>query len=249
MKAQEQKVERVLPYEAEAGEKKAQLQTMFDRIAPVYDRANHLFSFNIDRMWRKGAIGDLTSLNPQNMLDVATGTADFALDAARLLPEVRITGIDISEGMMKIGREKIRKKGLEGRIELRYAEVENLPFESNSFDAASVGFGVRNFASLEKGLCEIHRVLKPGGKVIILELSKPKNPLISFFYNIYFQKFVPWFGSILSKDKKAYSYLNRSVEAFPEKEEFARLMQLAGFKNTQWKSLTFGICVRYSGQK
>ena len=249
MNAESRKVEQVLPYGEESSEKKEQLRVMFDRIAPVYDRANHLFSFQIDKSWRKGAIRSLRRLKPLQILDVATGTGDFALEAAAGLEAVKVTGIDISEGMMNLAREKAKKHRLEERLEFINAEVENLPFPDNTFDAVTVGFGVRNFASLKEGMREIHRVLKKDGHVVILELSKPKNPLISVFYNLYFRKFVPWCGSLLSKDREAYRYLNRSVEAFPEREAFMGMMREAGFNHTKWKSLTFGICMRYSGQK
>ena len=249
MNAESRKVEQVLPYGEESSEKKEQLRAMFDRIAPVYDRANHLFSFQIDKSWRRAAIRSLGKLKPRQILDVATGTGDFAIEAAAKLGDAKVTGIDISEGMMDLAREKAKKRRLEGQLEFINAEVENLPFPDNTFDAVTVGFGVRNFASLAQGLREIHRVLKSGGHVLILELSKPKNPLISAFYNLYFRKFVPWCGSLISKDSEAYSYLNRSVEAFPEREAFIGMMKEAGFNHKQWKSLTFGICMRYSGQK
>jgi len=249
MKAEKRKVEQVLPYAEESSGKQEQLREMFDRIAPVYDRANHLFSFQIDKSWRKTAIRSLRRQKPRLILDVATGTGDFALEAAAEPATVKVTGIDISEGMMALACEKAKKRKLEGKVEFINGAVENLPFSDNSFDAVTVGFGVRNFASLAQGLREIHRVLKNDGRVVILELSKPKNSLISTFYNLYFGKFVPWCGSLISKDSEAYRYLNRSVEAFPEREAFIGMMKEAGFNHTQWKSLSFGICMRYSGQK
>jgi len=249
MNTKRRSVEEVLPYKEESSGKKEQIRDMFDRIAPVYDRANHLFSFQIDKSWRKGAIRSLHKKKPHLILDVATGTGDFALEAAAKLGTAKVTGIDISEGMMNLAREKAKKRKLEEKVEFIKGEVENMPFPDNSFDAVTVAFGVRNFASLAQGLREIHRVLKKDGQVVILELSNPKNPLISTFYNLYFRKFVPWCGSLISKDSEAYRYLNRSVEAFPEREEFIGMMKEAGFKHRQWKSLSVGICMRYSGQK
>lgn len=221
---------------------------MFNNISRRYDFLNHFLSLGIDRGWRRKAIRLLEPLHPRQLLDVATGTGDFALEGLRLNPE-KITGVDISEGMLEVGRKKILKRGLGDKIELLSGDSENLPFEENKFDAVTVGFGVRNFENLEKGLQEIHRVLKPGGMLVVLEFSKPVRFPFKQLYNIYFKAILPRIGSLVSKDSSAYTYLPESVAAFPDGKKFEDILTRVGFKNTACKSLTFGISSIYTGRK
>ena len=216
---------------------------MFDNIAKSYDFLNHTLSFGMDFYWRRKAIKCLTN-NPKKILDVATGTSDFAICAAKL-KDVRITGIDISEEMVKIGKEKVKRKGLEGVIELQIADSENLPFTGNSFDAITAGFGVRNFENLEKGLLEMHRVLRKNGMIAILEPSKPKIFPLKQIYNIYFHHVLPFFGKLVSKDSSAYTYLPNSVESFPSGKDFINHLENVGFTSCNHIPLTFGIVDLY----
>lgn len=221
---------------------------MFDNIAHRYDFLNHLMSLGIDKLWRKSAVRILKQHNPKTVLDIATGTADFAIEDYKAQPE-KIVGIDIAEQMLVIGREKIRVRGLSEKIILQKGDSENLPFADNSFDAITVGFGVRNFENLEKGLKEMHRVLKPGGIAIVLEFSKPRVfPVKQVFY-VYFHYVCPLIGRWFSKDSRAYTYLPESVDSFPEGNNFLTKLKEAGFQNTQCKPLTFGISSIYMGIK
>jgi demethylmenaquinone methyltransferase/2-methoxy-6-polyprenyl-1,4-benzoquinol methylase len=238
----------VLPYPAVELNKKQQVSEMFNRIALTYDFLNHFLSAGIDRQWRKHAVQILSSSTPKNILDVASGTADFALEAMNLNPQ-KITGIDLSEQMLAIGRKKIQKQNLQNIIELVEGDCEALPFTDNIFDAVTVGFGVRNFMNPLKGLIEMNRVLKPGGKLVVLEFSKPENFLVSKLFNFYFRQFCPFIGGIISKDKSAYKYLQFSVEKFPDGKNFLSLMETAGFINTFQQKLTFGIASIYCGTK
>jgi demethylmenaquinone methyltransferase/2-methoxy-6-polyprenyl-1,4-benzoquinol methylase len=237
----------VVPYK-EAGSKKAQVAKMFNNISRRYDLLNQLLSLGIDKIWRRKAIGVLQSLKPQTILDVATGTGEFAIQALDLNPR-KIVGIDISEGMLEIGRKKIAARSLESKIELMVGDSENIPFSQNKFDAVTVAYGVRNFENLRRGLSEILRVLKPGGMVVVLEFSKPAKFPFKQIYNFYFRFILPRIGSIVSNDKAAYTYLPKSVEAFPDGEDFLRILQDVGFKNTQCSLLTFGISSIYIGTK
>ncbi len=238
----------VVPYKEEALSKKDQVAKMFNNISHRYDFLNQLLSLGIDKIWRRKAIGVLRPLHPQQILDVATGTGEFALQALELNPQ-KIVGIDIAEGMLDIGRKKIKARNLGSRIELIQGDSENLPFEENKFDAVTVAFGVRNFENLKRGLQEIFRVLKPGGMVVVLEFSKPAKFPFKQVYNFYFKFILPKIGSIISHDKAAYTYLPKSVEAFPDGEDFLRILNHVGFKNTQCSSLTFGISSIYIGTK
>lgn len=238
----------VVPYKEEKSGKKDQVAKMFDNISHRYDFLNHFLSLGIDKIWRKKAISLLKANPPALLLDVATGTGDFALQALELNPK-KIVGIDISEGMLEAGRKKIRAKSLENRIELKYADSENLPFAENSFDAVTVAFGVRNFENLEKGLQEIFRVLKPGGRIIVLEFSQPRRFPFKQIYNFYFSTILPRVGRLISSDKAAYTYLPESVKAFPDGENFMVILRHVGFKSTQCKALTFGISSIYSAAK
>lgn len=221
---------------------------MFDQISPRYDFLNHLLSANIDKLWRKRAVKKLARFHPETVLDIATGTADFALALTRLNLK-KITGIDLSEGMLKIGREKVKKRGWEERIELIKADSEELPFADHSFDAATVGFGVRNFENLEQGLSEIFRVLKPGGAFIVLEFSKPRKTPFRQLYFFYFTKVLPWLGKVVSKNNRAYTYLPESVREFSDGHGFVDLLEGAGFENCGWFPQTFGIASVYEAQK
>jgi demethylmenaquinone methyltransferase/2-methoxy-6-polyprenyl-1,4-benzoquinol methylase len=238
----------VTPYKNSSLDKKHQVTAMFNNIAWRYDFLNHFLSFGIDRHWRRKAINMLSKERPKIILDIATGTADLAIAAMQLNPE-KIFGVDISADMIAIGKNKIRKKDLQDKIELIEADSENLFFDDNKFDAITVAFGVRNFENLEKGLAEMLRVLKPGGIVVILEFSKPENSLIRSLYNFYSTRVCPLIGKAISKDSSAYSYLHESVEAFPSGREFLDIFSAVGFSEVKWKPLTFGVASVYSGKK
>jgi demethylmenaquinone methyltransferase/2-methoxy-6-polyprenyl-1,4-benzoquinol methylase len=229
--------------------KKEQVAEMFDRIAKRYDFMNRFLSLRIDLEWRKKAIAKLKKENPQHLLDVATGTGDLALLAYQQLHPQKITGIDISEGMLAVGREKIVAKGLQDKITLTTCDAETINFADHSFDAVMVAFGVRNFENLEAGLNEMLRVLKPGGKIMVLEFSKPRWPLFSAFYNWYMKKLAPALAGSFGTNKEAYAYLNRSSNAFPDREAFTTLLNEAGYTKTTFEPLTFGICCIYTGVK
>jgi demethylmenaquinone methyltransferase / 2-methoxy-6-polyprenyl-1,4-benzoquinol methylase len=241
-------IKEITPYEKHDIAKKAQVEEMFDNIAHRYDFLNHLLSMGIDKLWRKSAVRILKQQQPKTVLDIATGTADFAIEDYNAAPE-KIIGVDIAEQMLAIGREKIKAKGLSEKITLQRGDSENLPFDDNSFDAITVGFGVRNFENLEKGLKEMHRVLKPNGIAIVLEFSKPRVfPVKQAFY-VYFHYVCPMIGKWFSKDPRAYTYLPESVDSFPEGNDFIEKLNEAGFQNTQCKPLTFGISSIYTGYK
>ena len=223
--------------------KKKQVTQMFDKIAGSYDFLNHTLSLGMDNIWRKIAIKKLSN-NPATILDIATGTGDFAISASKYT-NATITGIDISQGMLDVGVEKINKKGLTDRIQLQLADSENLPFQDNSYDAITAGFGVRNFEDLNKGLSEMYRTLKSGGKVAILEPSEPTHFPLKQFYKLYFHHILPFIGGIISKDKNAYSYLPDSVSAFPSGNDFLTELDKVGFKESKHIPLTFGIVSLY----
>ncbi len=239
----------VVPFSHSTDSKKKQVEHMFDKIAFRYDFLNRFLSAGTDVGWRKKAIKQLVSLQPQNILDVATGTGDFALTSHKILKPKKITGIDISEGMLEVGRKKIAKYGLRDRIELLNGDSEAIFFNDNSFDAVTVAFGVRNFENLEKGLAEIFRVLKPGGKLVVLEFSKPTLPLIKNMYNFYMKFITPKIGKLISKNNDAYQYLNNSVQQFPEKETFIHVLNQTGYRHSFYKTLSLGICTIYCGEK
>lgn len=233
----------IKPQENSQISKKLQVTKMFDSIAKSYDFLNHSLSFGMDFYWRKEAISKLTN-NPEKILDVATGTADLAITASKLL-SVQITGIDISKQMLEIAKKKVRQKGLEKLIRLQLADSEDLPFENESFDAITVGFGVRNFENLKLGLLEMKRVLNKNGIAVILELSKPKVFPIKQIYSSYFHYILPFLGRLISKDKRAYNYLPKSVDAFPENERFITILKEIGFSKVEFIPLTFGIVSLY----
>ncbi|MCB0621072.1 MAG: bifunctional demethylmenaquinone methyltransferase/2-methoxy-6-polyprenyl-1,4-benzoquinol methylase UbiE [Saprospiraceae bacterium] len=222
---------------------------MFDNIAPSYDLLNRLLSLGIDRSWRKKAIRLLDPAKAKTVLDVATGTADVAIEIARQLKPEKIIGVDIAQQMLEIGREKVSKRGLAEVIELQLGDSENLPFESNTFDAITVAFGVRNFEDLGKGLSEMQRVLKPGGKLVVLEFSRPRIFPFKQLFNLYFRYLLPLIGRLTSKDPKAYSYLYESVQAFPDRENFVTELGKAGYTEASYRPLTLGICSIYSASK
>jgi demethylmenaquinone methyltransferase/2-methoxy-6-polyprenyl-1,4-benzoquinol methylase len=237
-----------VPYNNSKESKKNQVEEMFDNISPRYDLLNHILSVNIDKVWRRRAIKKLSLFNPEFILDIATGTGDFAIAASKI-EGAKTIGIDISEGMLKIARKKVQKKGLSERIKLQKADSESLPFEKNRFDAAVVGFGVRNFENLKLGLSEICRVLKPGGVFIILEFSKPQKSPFKQIYNFYFLNILPMLGRLISKDKRAYQYLPESVGEFPDGKDFLRILEEVGFTHCSWYPQTFGIASIYKVQK
>lgn len=241
--------DKIVPDENSNLHKKEQVAEMFNSIAGKYDFLNRFLSGGIDIIWRKKAIQQLKALQPQLILDVATGTADVALMTYERLHPQKIIGIDISEGMLDLGKQKIEKSGLSEKIVLKKGDSENIEFNDNSFDAITVSFGVRNFANLLKGLQEMHHVLKPGGKLVILEFSKPRFKPFQIIYNFYLSTLAPGFAQIFSKNKKAYQYLNNSVQAFPEGKLFLTIMHEAGFTQTYLKPLSLGICTIYCGSK
>lgn len=238
----------VVPYKDKDSGKREQIAEMFDNVSPKYDFLNHLLSAGIDIYWRKRAIKLLKKDNPQTILDIATGTGDFAIEALALNPK-KIIGVDISEGMLAVGREKVKKIGMENVIDLRTGDSANLPLESNSFDAVIASFGVRNFENLLNGLTDMFRVMKPGGTCVVLEFSKPKTFPFKQLYNFYFRYILPIVGRMVSKDTAAYTYLPESVQAFPDGSDFLKIYEQAGFKDTKCIPLTFGICSIYVGKK
>ena len=238
----------VVPYKQEQKGKKEQVAEMFNNISKRYDLLNHVLSLGIDILWRKKAIKMLKPENPQLILDVATGTGDFAIEALALNPQ-KVIGVDISEGMLEMGKKKISKLGLEDKIELKMGDSEKLLFEDNKFDAVIVSFGVRNFEDLEAGLSDMHRVLKPGGTTVIVEFSKPEAFPFKQGYNFYFKSILPLIGKIVSKDNSAYTYLPESVQQFPYGNEFLDILKKVGFKEAKCKPLTFGISSIYIAKK
>jgi demethylmenaquinone methyltransferase/2-methoxy-6-polyprenyl-1,4-benzoquinol methylase len=239
----------VVPYKDSSLEKKDQVAEMFNDISVKYDFLNRFLSAGTDIRWRKKALKELKEINPEVLLDVATGTADVAIMAEKILSPKKIIGIDISEGMLAVGRNKIQKMHLDNCIELLSGDSEDIHFPDNTFDAVTVAFGVRNFQSLEKGLTEIRRVLKTGGKMVVLEFSKPKWTLIKPFYNFYMKKITPNIGKIFSKNKEAYQYLDESIKKFPEGEAFIKILNEVGYQKTYRKPLSLGICSIYCGTK
>lgn len=238
----------VVPYQDDPRAKKQQVARMFDNISGRYDFLNHFLSLGIDVLWRKKAIRLLREFHPKRMLDVATGTGDFAIEALSLNPD-KVIGVDISEGMLEVGRKKLKERKLDTRIELRSGDSEKLPFEDNFFDAVIVAFGVRNFENLELGLKEMLRVVKPGGNVVILEFSKPSKFPMKQLYNLYFTAILPWIGRWISRDNSAYRYLPESVKAFPDGNKFLEVLASLGYKNPKCDPLTFGISSLYWGSK
>ena len=225
------------------------IAAMFDRISPKYDALNHLLSLNIDKVWRRKTAKAVAKSQPKTILDLATGTADLAIALAKCNPQAHIIGMDISEKMLEIGKAKIAKQNIENQVKLRLGDAATLPFESNTFDAVTVAFGVRNFENLEHGLSEIQRVLKPNGRAIILEFSMPERFPIKQLYALYFKHLLPSIGKAVSKDGNAYSYLPLSVEQFPKPKVFLRMLAEKGLENGMAKPLSFGIASLYTSTK
>ena len=240
--------ENIKPYDKD-GSKAAQVEKMFDHIAPAYDNLNHLLSWGIDKYWRKKAIALLKPFRPQHIMDVATGTGDFAIKACKELNPDELIGTDISEGMMNVGREKVKQLGLERQISFAKEDCTSLSFPDNRFDAITVAFGVRNFEDLDRGLKEMYRVLVPGGHLVILELSTPERFPMKQLYSIYSRIVIPSLGKLLSKDHSAYTYLPQSIKAFPQGEVMQRILHKAGFSQVRFKRLTLGICTLYFATK
>ena len=237
------KQETINPYHD--GEKAAQVEKMFDHIAPTYDKLNHRLSWDIDRGWRKKAIRQLAPYSPKTILDIATGTGDFAIMAAEMLHPEKLIGADISEGMMQIGREKVVQKGLDNIIAFEKEDCLALSYPDGNFDAVTAAFGIRNFADLDKGLKEMCRVLKPGGHLSIVELTTPVSFPMKQLFHVYSHTVLPLYGRIISRDTSAYSYLTKTIEAFPQGERMVEIFQKAGFSEASFKRLTFGICTMY----
>jgi demethylmenaquinone methyltransferase/2-methoxy-6-polyprenyl-1,4-benzoquinol methylase len=238
----------VVPYQHLEESKKAQVKSMFDNIAFRYDFLNNVLSFGIDKYWRWKAIQELKREQPKFLLDMATGTGDFAIACMRIQP-TKIVGIDLSPGMLEVGRTKLKAKKLTDTIELQEGDSEKIVFPDNTFDAATVAFGVRNFENLHQGLQELHRVIKPGGVLVVLEFSQPSSKIFGAIYRFYFKNILPLIGKLFSKDFAAYNYLYESVQVFPHGAAFATALEKAGFNNTKCLPLTFGISTVYVGRK
>lgn len=240
--------EKIKPYENN-GDKGTQVETMFDNIAQTYDTLNHQLSWNIDKYWRKKAMRRLALWKPQTIMDVATGTGDFAILATKMLNPQSVIGVDISEGMMKVGAEKVERLNMSDTIKFKKDDCMNLSFADNSFDAVIAAFGIRNFPDLDKGLSEICRVMKKGGRLCILELTEPKGFPMKQLFRIYSHTFLPIYGKLISKDNSAYNYLTATIEAFPQGETMMEIFKKAGFSDANFERLTFGICTLYTATK
>ncbi len=239
--------EKITPYHE--GEKASQVEQMFDNIAPTYDKLNHRLSWDIDKGWRRKAIKALAPYSPASLLDIATGTGDFAIMAAQMLKPKQLIGADISEGMMDIGRQKVMKAGLDGVISFEREDCTALSYADGTFDAVTAAFGIRNFANLDKGLSEMCRVLRKGGHLSIVELTTPVSFPMKQLFHIYSHTVLPIYGRLISKDSSAYSYLTKTIEAFPQGEEMVEILKKAGFTEASFKRLTFGICTMYFATK
>lgn len=244
----EVKAEHIKPYDSRS-DKGEQVRQMFDSIAPAYDWMNRAMTFGVDKIWRRKAVRLVAADNPARIVDIATGTGDLALALASRLPRTHITGIDLSQGMIDIGRQKVADAGFSGRIELRQGDCLDLNLPDSSADAVTVAYGVRNFEHLDRGYREMCRVLKPGGLLCVIELSTPVNPVVKPFYRLYTRLIIPTLGRIVSKDNRAYSYLPESIAAVPQGDEMLRLIADAGFTDTAFRRLTFGVCTIYTARK
>ena len=239
--------ETITPYTQ--GTKAQQVEQMFDNIAPTYDTLNHRLSWNIDKGWRRKAIKQLMPFSPKTLLDVATGTGDFAIQACQMLDGVHVKGIDISEGMMDVGRQKVRQMGLTERIAFEREDCTSLSYPDASFDAVTAAFGIRNFADLDKGLQEMCRVLRKGGHLSIVELTTPITFPMRQLFHVYAHTVLPVYGRLISRDSSAYSYLTKTIEAFPQGERMVDILLKAGFAEASFRRLTFGICTMYFATK
>lgn len=240
--------ETIKPYSSEGG-KEGQVEQMFNQIAPTYDTLNHRLSWNIDRSWRRKALRQLAPYSPAEMLDVATGTGDFALMAAEMLHPRHVTGIDISDGMMAVARQKVYRAGLDRVVSFAHEDCLHLSFTDDSFDAVTAAFGIRNFADLDSGLREMCRVLRRGGCLSIVELTRPVRFPMRQLFSIYSHTVLPAYGRLISGDGKAYSYLTKTIEAFPQGEKMVEILLKAGFREASFRRLTFGICTMYFAKK
>ena len=238
----------IKPYNQEA-EKANQVEQMFDNIAPTYDKLNHRLSWDIDKGWRRKAIRQLQPFAPKTLLDIATGTGDFAILAAKMLKPEKLIGADISEGMMEIGRQKVKAEGLDSIVSFEKEDCLNLSYADGTFDAVTAAFGIRNFADLDKGLKEMQRVLKPGGHLSIVELTTPVSFPMKQLFRIYSHTVLPVYGRLISRDTSAYGYLTKTIEAFPQGERMMEILKKAGFAEASFKRLTFGICTMYFATK
>lgn len=240
--------EKIKPYDGQ-GQKAELVEQMFDNIASSYDKLNHRLSWDIDRRWRRKAIEQLKALQPKQILDIATGTGDFAILAAEMLRPEKLIGVDLSEGMMEVGRQKVAEKNLSEVISFIKEDCLNLSFEDNTFDAVTAAFGIRNFQDLDKGLSEMCRVLRPGGMLSIIELTTPVHFPMKQLFNVYSKTVLPIYGKLISKDDSAYDYLNKTIAAFPQGERMMEILTKAGFDTVSFKRLTFGICTMYIAKK
>ncbi len=240
--------ERIKPYH-EDGDKRAQVEEMFDNIAPTYDKLNHRLSWNIDKRWRRRAVAALSDYAPETILDVATGTGDFAIQLATTLHPKEVVGADISEGMMEVGRNKVHSAGLDDIIRFAKEDCFKMTFPDSRFDAVTAAFGIRNFSDLDGGLREMCRVLKPGGHLSVIELTTPRHfPMRQLFW-LYSHTILPIYGKLVSKDSSAYRYLTATIEAFPQGEEMVNILKRAGFSEARFHRMTFGICTLYFATK
>ncbi|MGN0214755.1 MAG: bifunctional demethylmenaquinone methyltransferase/2-methoxy-6-polyprenyl-1,4-benzoquinol methylase UbiE [Muribaculaceae bacterium] len=244
----EYKAEKINPYNDNES-KTGQVRQMFDSIAPAYDFMNRCMTMGIDKLWRRKAVKMVGKSHPQHLLDVATGTGDLAIQLCKTLNPAKVVGIDLSEGMLEIGRRKVAERGLDNVITLEQGDCLKLRFAEGEFDAVTVAYGVRNFEHLEQGYAEMYRVLAPGGVLCVVELSTPTNPVIKFFYDIYTRHVIPFVGRSKSKDARAYSYLPESIAAVPQGESMLQIMRRIGFKQCQAIAMTFGTCSIYIGVK
>lgn len=240
--------EKIKPY-GKQGDKGQLVEEMFDNIAPTYDALNHRLSWDIDKGWRRKAIGLLAPFHPQSILDIATGTGDFAILTAQMLHPKQLIGADISEGMMNIGKEKVEKLGLADIVSFKKEDCMAMSFEDNTFDAVTAAFGIRNFQDLDQGLKEMCRVLKKGGHLSIAELTTPVSFPMKQLFRVYSHTFLPVYGKLISKDSSAYSYLTATIEAFPQGEKMMEILKKAGFSKVSFRRLTFGICTLYFAEK
>ncbi len=245
----EVKAERINPYQGDRREKTQQVRAMFDNIAPAYDFMNRAMTFGIDKIWRRKAVKLIEKEQPHDILDVASGTGDLAILMARRIPSASILGVDLSEGMLQLGEKKVEEAGLADRVSFSVADCLNLPMPDDSFDCVSVAYGVRNFQNLLAGYKEMHRVLRPGGMLCVIELSTPDSPLVRPFYRFYTKCVIPAVGRLISKDVRAYSYLPESIAAVPKGESMLRLISEAGFCDARFRPLTFGVCTIYTAFK
>jgi len=240
--------EKILPY-GDGDRKRNQVRSMFDTIADKYDFLNHFLSFQQDKRWRRKAILSLKADAPKTLLDIATGTGDFALEAWKWLKPDLIVGADLSEGMMRIAEEKVKKAGIEKHFRFEYQDCTALTFKDNTFDAVTIAFGVRNFEDIAKGISEMFRVLKPGGKMVIIELSRPEKSPMKQFFNLYAVTVLPLAGKLFSKDNMAYEYLPASIKVVPQSSEMVDIIKKQGFVKAEYKHFTFGVCTLYTGIK